>query len=74
MALRRSRVRIPLGPQLIRPHRSLRPVRSERKVITGVVSHLVSELGEKGGSPAWMSNENIIKAELACCSQERLEW
>lgn len=66
MALRRSRVRIPLGPQIeYRPQRFSKPVRSATKVLTGVVGHPVSEKGRQGGSPSIVSNGNT-ETELAC--------
>ncbi len=54
MALRRSRVRIPLGPQNSRSRQKC----DLQKVMAGVVSHPVSELGEQGVSPATASNGN----------------
>jgi len=70
MALRRSGVRIPLGP----PARAIGEASRScaimakicRKVRTGVVGRPVSEKGERGGSPSTVSNGNTNKTELAC--------
>lgn len=67
MALRRSRVRIPLGPQIEYRHRRFyRPVRSETKVTTGVVDHPVSEKGRQGESPSNGIEREYQETELAC--------
>ena len=70
MALRRSGVRIPLGP----PARAIGEASRScaiiakicRKVRTGVVGHPVSEKGKRGESPSTASNGNAIETELAC--------
>ena len=63
MALRRSRVRIPLGPHNVGI--GLAPIQNRAgarpaptKVTAGVVGHPVSELGKRGGSPTMVSNGN----------------
>ena len=54
MALRRSRVRIPLGPHNV----GTGLVSVQLKVMAGVVGHPVSEKGKQGGSPSMASNGN----------------
>ena len=63
MALRRSRVRIPLGPQNDVGHVSNV---TTIQVMAGVVGHPVSELGDgqsPGGSPATVSNGYASKED-----------
>ena len=71
MALRRSGVRIPLGPpcnalqgmreRLENPSRSYAIIaKIFSKVRTGVVGYPVSEKGKRGGSPSLASNGNAI--------------
>ena|GEM_PF-3451051 len=70
MALRRSGVRIPLGP----PARAIGEAsrscaimaKISRKVRTGVLGYPVSEKGKRGESPSVVSNGNTHKTELAC--------
>ena len=57
MALRRSGVRIPLGPQFIKTSQVIKTCEVSKKVMAGVVGHPVSELGERGGSPTQRSRE-----------------
>ncbi len=72
MALRRSGVRIPLGP-LVRKDQFGESI--ELKVMTGVVGHPVSEKGKRGESPLRRKRErHRTKAELACRPQGRPRW
>ena len=67
MALRRSGVRIPLGPLALaigfEPNANSQKLIA-KKVTAGVVGHPVSEKGERGGSPSLVSNGNT-QTELA---------
>ena len=75
MALRRSGVRIPLGPLAGVTGTSGRSCAimtkiCHIKVTTGVVGHPVSELGERGGSPAKRPTgahirKDVLQTELA---------
>ena len=61
MALRRSRVRVSLGPPAIALCYNRDNI---LKVMTGVVDHPVSEKGERGGSPSLRKRERPSPAQV----------
>jgi hypothetical protein len=57
-----------------KPNRSCAIIVEISKVRTGVVSHPVSEKGERGGSPSMVYNGNAIRLNSPVFSKERLRW